>query len=173
MGMRSGLGWRTYKDFDAEFKVRFVQGSKAALVVHGQSDGVNGYVFELVNKNQALYIRAYILKKGALRPFPEPEQPEQAVSIGTCCEPGDAFVVDLNVRGNQFQFAVTLNRKVVYDPGGVGLKIAPPEFTDNSAAFKHGNVGLLQLDSSAESRVERWCVSPWPLPAGMSSCIKP
>ena len=157
MGVHRDLGWRSFYDFDAQFKVKFIRNGKAAWAFRTQQDKESGYIFELKNADKILYLAAYIRKNHVLKPFSLPERP---VDIGPCCQPEDGFVIRATVRGKEFRFTIKLTDRQSDQVLTQGAEIAVEPFIDSDQTFKHGNAGLLQTEAETVSKFEDWCVSP-------------
>jgi hypothetical protein len=171
IGMRADLGWRRYRDFDAMFRVRFLKGTRAAWAFRTQPDGTGGYVFELVNRGNRLYLDAYIHSARGEKTTPGWNRP--AIGIGECCEPTDVFTIYAKARGPEFDFSVELTRESKENPMAGG-RIAVEPFRDRSSTFRYGNIGLLQRDEESQAVYESWCVSPSPPKQKEDpSCIPP
>jgi hypothetical protein len=158
-------------NFNTEFKVRFVHGTKAAWMLRLQSDKKRGYLFVLEKTVQiisdkpikSVAIKGYVITQGKpdmldteLHDFPLPD----------CCQDDDAFRIRGEIEGNQFRFRITVESTAPPDqspePNYYGVECFIRPFTDARSLFPYGNMGFLELEDGDAMQLEYLRVSETP-----------
>jgi hypothetical protein len=175
-------------DFDAEFKVRFEQGAKRiSWVLRAQPDREGGYLFELENRDDKLYLSGCVydgnqtvgcLDDTGKRRWLQPTPSDGKLGILSCCVEGDALHINVAVRGFDFKYTfklepdpVTVVQHGAQAPAHSGRKDEaveyPISFSDGERTFEQGGFGLLETKSGALMRVD--FVRIFPKPRGDAS----
>lgn len=159
----------TFYDFTADFKVRIVQGTKAAWVFRAQSDKQKGYLFVLEKqfdekRNGHLLILKGFVYRGLNDLEPMGKSGGHAIPIRDCCKDTDAFRIRAEVKEYEFHYWVALESDL--DPASnvarldTGVEYFIEPFRDNRSLFRYGSIGLLEVDSLSEMKVEYLRISP-------------
>lgn len=157
------------------FKIRFVEGEKAAWVFRAQNEKRSGYVFVLHKSGSDL------LMSGYKAPNPENRFDNQVRRIPVqCCHPNDAFIITAEVEGGTIRHSVrvvntTALRAGVNTPDPYSLAA----FTDENNIYPFGDAGFVGSDDS-QMKVEFWYLnqlgvsaasSPSPVPLRAAASI--
>lgn len=103
-------------DFTADFKIRIVQGTKAAWMFRVQPDKQRGYAFVLEKdkENKSLMIKGYVYN-GTSNPEPLDEYGGHPIPFRDCCEDDDAYRIRAEVEGNEFRYWITVESGTKFD----------------------------------------------------------
>ncbi|HEX3144494.1 MAG TPA: hypothetical protein VHQ64_11030, partial [Pyrinomonadaceae bacterium] len=159
-------------NFNTEFKVRLIHGTKAAWMFRLQSDKQRGYLFVLetnaeiiAGQTKGVVIHGYAITSQGKQVLLDNEN--HGVPLPNCCQSDDAFRIRAEVEGNQFTFRITLESTTPPDQPppelnyyGVEWFVNP--FTDARSLFHYGNLGFLETEDGDAMQVEYLRVSETP-----------
>ena len=153
-------------DFEAEIKVRIMQGTEAAWVFRAQPDKQRGYVFVLTRdlETRSIKLNGYVYYgNNRYEPLDEDQKDGHNVPFRDCCLLNDAFRIRAEVKGNEFKFWVKVeNINVRFEKDGrievekedrsalgntysdTGIEFFIEPFKDNRSLFPYGNVGVIE-----------------------------
>ena len=155
MVVANNLGSKRFYNFTVRFKVRFVDGGKAAWVFRSQDDKRSGYVFVLQRVNNSLLLYGYYSSSETDRI----DDIVRRVPVPFCCDDKDAFDITAEVSGYTIKHWIRVLNPILRDgvdlPDGHKLT----DFTDEKKRFRFGNAGLLGLNDS-KLKVEFWYLTP-------------
>lgn len=166
----NNLGSRAFYDYKVHFKLKFVDGTKAAWVFRSQADNRTGYVFVLEKSGNGLALSGRRYTGAGEYNDIDGEGPRRIEMGDTCCFPQDYFEVWAEIKGYTFTHEISISN---YDPEArvkrtvitMGPYPLVPPFVDGDAGkgFRSGNAGFVKPDDS-KMQVEFWYLEPDPLP---------
>lgn len=152
MATPKDLGPKVFYDYQADFKVRFESGDKAAWVLRAQPDAQSGYLFELRKAKGTVFINGWILKNN--RTLGPPLPGGKTLRYSTCCQPTDALsvvasIIDTPADGTHIKCHFAMESDFGHSTEDT-FKTDEAEIIDSEYTFKSGSVGLLVTDGITE-----------------------
>ncbi|HJQ30961.1 MAG TPA: DUF4062 domain-containing protein [Pyrinomonadaceae bacterium] len=161
MGMPKDLDGKVFYDFKAEFKVRFIEGSRVAWVLRAQPDGQSGYLFEIECRGGTQHIGGWVLENNqrgrALY------HDKDVLNFSRCCDPKDALKVVVTATGYEFnydfKFQTDEDSPHAYDEE-TNARPDDVKFEDGNSTFRRGSFGLSETDDVSVMKVEHLYLYP-------------
>ncbi|MDT5268339.1 MAG: hypothetical protein QOH49_525 [Acidobacteriota bacterium] len=159
MGVPGDLGGKVFYDFKADFKVRFKSGSvKGAWVLRAQRDRQSGYLFELTQEGESLFLSGWIYERG-----------QKGENLGreklpfSLLRETQSISVDVTAKGNQFLYKLTYEDIESDDNRAEGSPL-DYSFKDDpkNVRWTWGTFGLLIPDDTSVMLIEYLYIYPLP-----------